>query len=244
MTSIVKSLNGKKIVLLGGTSGIGLATAQAAAAEGAQVIVASSRQDSVDRALEALPAGTQGHAANLTDETQVKALFDGIGDFDHLVFTAGENLALAELDKTAVADAQGFFKLRFWGAFTAVKHASAHIRTGGSIVLTTGVAGLRPHKGWSVAASLCTAMEGLTRALAVELAPIRVNAVSPGVIRTPLWAGMTEQDREALYRHVGTSLPVGRVGEAEDVAQTYLYLMRNGFVTGQISIVDGGTVLV
>ncbi|RDV05647.1 SDR family oxidoreductase [Undibacter mobilis] len=238
------TLNGKKIVLLGGTSGIGLATAQAAAAEGAEIVVVSSRKESVDRALKALPAGARGHTADLTNEAELKALFERIGDFDHLVFTAGENLALADLDKTAVAEAQGFFKLRFWGAFTAAKYGHAHIRKGGSIMLTTGVAGARPQKGWSIAASLCTAMEGLTRALAVELAPIRVNAVSPGVVRTPLWAGMSEEDREALYRNVGAALPVGRVGEAEDVAQTYLYLMRNGFVSGQISIVDGGTVLV
>jgi NAD(P)-dependent dehydrogenase (short-subunit alcohol dehydrogenase family) len=238
------TLNGKKIVVLGGTSGIGLAVAQAAAKEGAQVVVASSRKESVDRALKVLPAGGEGQALDLTDEKQVKNLFDRVGGFDHLVFTAGENLQLAELAKTPVADAQRFFTLRYWGAFTAVKYGSPHIGNGGSIVLTTGVAGARPHKGWAVAASICSAMEGFTRAMAVELAPMRVNAVSPGVIRSPLWAGMTEADREAMYRNVGAALPVGRVGEVEDVAETYLYLMRNGFSTGQVITVDGGTILV
>jgi NAD(P)-dependent dehydrogenase (short-subunit alcohol dehydrogenase family) len=80
-----------------------------------------------------------------------------------------------------------FFALRYWGAFMAAKYGSDHIRPGGSIVFTSGLAGLRPHVGWSLGASICAAMEGLTRALAVELAPIRVNIVSPGVVKSPLW---------------------------------------------------------
>jgi NAD(P)-dependent dehydrogenase (short-subunit alcohol dehydrogenase family) len=238
------TLKDKKIVVLGGTSGIGLSVAKAAAKDGANVIVASSRKESVERALKALPEGSEGHGLNLTNEAQVKSLFERIGDFDHLVFTAGESLHLAELATTSVAEAQSFFTLRYWGAFTAVKYGSPHIHKGGSIVLTTGVAGARPHKGWGVAASICAAMEGFTRAMAVELAPVRVNAVSPGVIKSPLWANMTDVDREAMYRNIGAALPVGRVGEVEDVAESYLYLMRNSFSTGQVITIDGGTSLV
>jgi len=87
-------------------------------------------------------------------------------------------------------------------------------------------------------------MEGLTRALAVELAPIRVNLVSPGLVRTPLWDNLPEFEREALYSASSAALPVGRVGEAEDLAQTYVYLMSNRYATGQTIIVDGGGVLV
>jgi NAD(P)-dependent dehydrogenase (short-subunit alcohol dehydrogenase family) len=140
--------------------------------------------------------------------------------------------------------ARQFWNVRYWGAFAAVKYGSPHIRQGGSIVLTSGVAGARPHKGWSVAASICSAMDGLTRALAVELAPIRVNAVSPGVVRSPLWGAMNEQEREAMYNASGSRLPVGRVGEVDDIAKTYLYLINEGFSTGQVIVVDGGTVLV
>jgi NAD(P)-dependent dehydrogenase (short-subunit alcohol dehydrogenase family) len=103
---------------------------------------------------------------------------------------------------------------------------------------------IRPHAGWTVAASICGAIDALTRALAIELAPIRVNAVSPGVVRTALWDNMDESDREGLYRHVGDTLPVGRVGEPSDVAEAYLYLMREAFSTEQVITVDGGTVLV
>jgi NAD(P)-dependent dehydrogenase (short-subunit alcohol dehydrogenase family) len=238
------TLKDKRIVILGGTSGIGLATAQAAAQQGAAVIVASSRQRNVDNALAALPENTQGHALDLCNEDQIRSLFERIGPLDHLVFTAGETLELADLAEIALERARQAFNLRFWGAFTAVKYASRLIRKGGSIVLTTGVASLRPHKGWTVAASICGAMDALTRALAVELAPVRVNAVCPGVVRSPLWANMSEMDREAMYRDVGAALPVGRVGEASDIAETYLYLMRDGFSTGQVIVVDGGTVLV
>jgi NAD(P)-dependent dehydrogenase (short-subunit alcohol dehydrogenase family) len=111
-------------------------------------------------------------------------------------------------------------------------------------VLTTGIAGQRPRKGWAIAASVCGTIEALTRALAVELAPIRVNAVSPGVLRTNLWQNMGAAEREHLYESVGNSLPVGRAGEADDIAQAYLFLMLEGFGSGQTVVVDGGTVLV
>jgi NAD(P)-dependent dehydrogenase (short-subunit alcohol dehydrogenase family) len=237
-------LKDKRIVILGGTSGIGLATAQAAAQEGATLVVASSQQRSVDKALATLPGSTEGRTLDLLNEDAVRGLFDRVGAFDHLVFTAGESLQLGEVAATSLASARQAFNLRFRGAFAAAKYASGLIRPGGSIVLTTGIASLRPRKGWAVAASICGAMDALTRALAVELAPVRVNAVSPGVVRTALWSNMSEADRDAMYRDIGAALPVGRVGEARDIAQAYLYLMREGFSTGQVVVVDGGTVLV
>jgi NAD(P)-dependent dehydrogenase (short-subunit alcohol dehydrogenase family) len=241
---IPMTLQDQKIVVLGGTSGLGLATAQAAAQDGAVLVVVSSRQQSVARAQAALPAGTEGHACDLSDESQIEGVFERIGPFDHLVYTAGENLRLNVLSETSLDDARRFFNIRYWGAFAAVKHASPHIRRGGSIVLTSGAAGARPHKGWTVASSICGAMEALTRALAVELAPIRVNAVCPGVVKTPLWDGMSSAQRDAMYRDVGAALPVGRVGEPEDIAEAYLYLMHERFSTGQVIVVDGGTMLV
>jgi NAD(P)-dependent dehydrogenase (short-subunit alcohol dehydrogenase family) len=238
------TLDGKRIVVLGGSSGIGLATAQAAAGEGATVVIASSRKARLDEALATLPAGAEGHVLDLADEASVRALFARLGPFDHLVFTAGETLQLGSLASTEVEAARRFFDVRYWGAYLAAKYGSGSIRPGGSIVFTSGIAGQRPRSGWSLGASICSAMEGLTRALAVELAPIRVNIVAPGTVKTPLWASMAEADREAFYRQVAARLPVGHVGEAAEIAEAYLYLMRQSFGTGQVLIVDGGATLV
>ncbi len=238
------SMHGQRVVVLGGSSGIGLATAQAAGRAGAGVVIASSRRARVDEALAMLPEGAEGHALDLTDAAAVEALFGRIGAFDHLVFTAGETLMLGSLADTDLAAAQRFFALRYWGAFTAAKFGSPHLQPGGSITFTTGTAGRRPRAGWSLGASVCSAVEGLTRALAVELAPLRVNAVAPGLVKTPLWAGMGEGDRETLYAGAVARLPVGHAGEPAEIAETYLYLMRQSYGTGQVIVVDGGGSLV
>jgi NAD(P)-dependent dehydrogenase (short-subunit alcohol dehydrogenase family) len=238
------SLTNKKVVILGGSSGIGLATAKAAANAGATVTIVSSNQQRIDSALLTLPDGNSGFAVDLTDEQKVKALFTQLGTFDHLIYTAGENLQLATIADVALADAQKFFNLRYWGAFMAVKYASPNINVGGSITLTSGIAAVRPPSGWSLGASICAAMEGFTKAMAVELAPVRVNLVSPGLVNTNLWDKMAKADKDALFTSIGNNLPVKRIGEAEDIALTYLYLMQQQYSTGQTLVVDGGNVLV
>jgi NAD(P)-dependent dehydrogenase (short-subunit alcohol dehydrogenase family) len=237
-------LHNQRIVILGGSSGIGLAVAEQAESQGAKVVIASSNAERVEKALQSLGGNAHGHTVDLSDERAVETLFGSLGAFDHLVFTAGDSLHLENLADTDLKQARRAFELRYWAVLAAVKYACKSIRKGGSIVLTTGVAGQRPHKGWVVAASVCGTIEALTRALALELAPIRVNAVSPGVVRTNLWQNMTAPERDRLYESVGNSLPVGRVGEAHDVAQAYLFLMQEEFSTGQTLVVDGGTVLV
>jgi NAD(P)-dependent dehydrogenase (short-subunit alcohol dehydrogenase family) len=244
LTEEKRSLKSKRVVFLGGTSGFGLATALAAAEEGAEVVVVSSQQKRVDEALAALPPTSKGYAADLTDEKQVAVLFNQVGEFDHLVFTAGETLQLSDLSTLDFDAARQFYNLRFWGALMAAKYGSEHIRNGGSITLTNGIIGKRPWKGWTVAASITGAIEALTRALAVELAPIRVNAVCAGMVRTDLWGNIPETDREAMFSEVGSKLLTGKIGEPADIAEAFLYLMRGSFTTGQIIVADGGGVLV
>ena len=236
-------LHNKRVVILGGSSGIGLAVAEQAASQGAKLVIASSNAERVQKAIESLGGNAQGHTLDLSDEQAVETLFAKVGAFDHLVFTAGDSLHLHNLATTDLKQARRAFELRYWAALAAVKYGSKNISKGGSVVLTTGVAGQRPQKGWVVAASVCGTIDALTRALAVELAPIRVNAVSPGVVRTNLWQSMSAAEREQMYESVGKSLPVGRVGEPHDIAQAYVFLMQEGFGTGQILVVDGGTVL-
>lgn len=238
------TLKGKRVIVLGGSSGLGLATAQAAAEDGAEVVIVSSSQQRIDSALETLPANSQGYAADLSAEKNIKLLFERIGAFDHLVYTAGENISLSMIADTDIMKAQEYFKIRFWGAYTAIKYGAPYINKGGSICLTSGIASQRPGAGWSLGACICSAVEGLCRAMAVELAPIRVNAVLPGVIRTNLWSSMTEADRNGLFDYVSNSLLVKRIGEAEEIAETFLFVMKQSFATGQCYVVDGGAALV
>jgi NAD(P)-dependent dehydrogenase (short-subunit alcohol dehydrogenase family) len=217
-------LEGQRVVVLGGTSGIGLATAAAAAAAGADITVVSDRKASVERALAELPAGTAGYPVDLTDTIAVRALFRDLGDIDH--------------------QARRFFELRYFGALTSAQAAAPHLRPGGSITLTTGAALPRPRAGWSVAASVIGAVDALTRALAVELAPLRVNAVCPGVVRSPLWNSMSDTERDEFYRTAGAGLLTGRVGEISDIARGYLFLITQPYATGSVLTLDGGGVLV
>jgi NAD(P)-dependent dehydrogenase (short-subunit alcohol dehydrogenase family) len=236
-------IHGQRIVVLGGTSGTGLATAKAAARLGAQVTVVSRRQASVDQALADLPPGTCGRAADLTDTDQVLRLFDDLDSIDHLVFTAGEPLLLMSLDTLDLDKAREFFTLRYFSALWAVHAAMPHLRPGGSITLTAGIVSQRPGPDWAVVASVCGAVESLTRALAVELAPIRVNAVSPGVVRSPLWDSMPQASRDQMYRDTAASIPAGRVGEVGDLAQAYLFCLTQPYATGTVLTIDGGFAL-
>jgi NAD(P)-dependent dehydrogenase (short-subunit alcohol dehydrogenase family) len=237
------SLKNARVLVIGGTSGIGLGVANAAAERGAIPIVVSRRQASVDRALSELPDQARGVTVDLTDPASLDRLAEGIGDVDHLVFTAGESLELAPLADLTPDIVNRFFQTRFVGALSAVRVFAPHITAGGSITLTSGTAAEQPGFG-ALPVSLCGAMNVLTKALAFELAPIGVNAVAPGVVRTPLWDAMSDPDRQVMYDQAAQQLPLGRVGEVADAARAYLYCMEQEFGTGTVVTVDGGTTLV
>jgi NAD(P)-dependent dehydrogenase (short-subunit alcohol dehydrogenase family) len=235
-------LKGQRIVVLGGSAGIGFAVAQAAAAEGARVVIASSREGRVKEAVARLP-GTEGHAADLRSEPAVRALFEKLGALDHLVYTAGEELLLSPLAELDLRKARDFFELRYWGALLAVQAARPHLAKDGSIVLTGGSAGRKPHPGFVIGAGICAAMEATTQVLAVELKPVRVNIVVPGFVDTGLWSNIPEAARKQMFAEAAAKLPVGRIGKPEDLAEHYLSFMRGRYVTGQSLVVDGGGVL-
>jgi NAD(P)-dependent dehydrogenase (short-subunit alcohol dehydrogenase family) len=203
----------KRVVIVGGSSGIGFAIAEETASQGAEVVIVSSKAERVQEAIQSIGGDARGQAVDVSDEKAVESFFTNLGAFDHLVFTAGDSLQLYELADTDLKQARRAFELRYWSALATVKYGSLQIRKGGSIVLTTGVAGRRPHKGWVVAASVCGTIEALTRALAIELAPIRVNAVSPGVVRTNLWQNLSSAEREQQKtQEMGHPLRSGRQG--------------------------------
>ena len=239
------SRESKRIVIIGGTSGIGYAVAEAAVRDGAHVVVASSNPEKVDSAVKRLSNGATGAVIDVTSESAVEAAFAKIGPLDHLVTTAGDWKArrgpVGEMDLDA---AKWNFAVRFWGALAAVKHAQKHIAAGGSITLTDGMVAHRPSKGSAVATAMAGAVEHLTRGLAVDLAPIRVNCVCPGLILTGVWDSIPADRRAEQLERMTKRQPLPRAGEPAEAAEAYLYLMRGGYTTGQVLHVDGGSSVV
>lgn len=237
------ALTGQRIVVIGGSSGMGLATARAAAEAGAVVTIASSNKERVDAALADLPESCDGAVLDIRDEAAVAELFARIGELDHVAFTAGDQIDRRALKDLPLDDARRTFDVRLWGAIAVAKHAAPRIRPGGSITLTSGTIGVRPVPGAALASAGASATEGLTRGLAVDLAPIRVNAVRSGAVRTPLWDPIPEPQREAVFAGLAKRALTQTIGEPQQIAATHLYLMENQFVTGTIVTVDGGSVL-
>lgn len=236
------TLENKRVVIIGGTSGIGRAVARAALAERAQVVVGSSREKKLSAAKEALP-GAEVLAIDVRDEASVAAFFERGGPFDHLVFTAGDwerTFGGGPLESLDLSAAAASFAVRFWGAVSAAKHAHKHMRAGGSITLTDGMIAHSARKGAVIGGAMAGAIEHLTRALAVELAPIRVNCVCPGLVKTDIWSGIPPEQREETWKRMTKRLPLNRIAEVDEVAEAYLYLMRGGYTSAQVLPVDGG----
>jgi len=244
---ITPTLKGQRIVVIGGSSGIGFAVAARALGEGAHVIVGSSNAANVDAAMVRLGERASGSAVDVRSEASVAEFFERIGDFDHLVYTAGDwaplrgGGAIAQLD---LANANATFTVRFWGALAAIKHAQGRISANGSITVTDGVIAHRPRKGAALNTAMAGAIEHLTRALAVDLAPVRVNAVCPGYVLTEVWNSIPQERRAEQLRRMTERQPLPRAGDPDEVAEAYLYLMRGSFSTGQVLIVDGGMSLI
>ena len=231
-------LKGKKVVVVGGSSGIGLATAAMAVSEGAEVIVASRTAERLDAAAKKI--GAAAISADVTSDQSVSELFRRSGAVDHVVVTAAQ-LKTGPFKSVAMEDVRATMESKFWGAWRVAR--SAEIRPGGSLTLVTGFLSVRPRPNSAIVGSANGALESLARALALELAPVRVNAVSPGVIDTPIRAAMPEEARRDMLAKTAAGLPVGRVGQGEDIARQILAFMANGFATGSIVYIDGGALV-
>lgn len=235
------SIAEQHVVVVGGTAGIGLAIAHAVHAASARVTVASRTRDKIDRAVTSVP-GAQGLRLDLTDLEEVQRAFASLGEVDHLVVTAAE-VRGGPFRNLAITDAQRSMASKFWGSYAAAR--AAQVRNGGSITLFSGVLAKRPSPGFAILSAINAGVESLGRALAVELAPIRVNVISPGLIRdTEALAGTSEAARESLFSATSQRLPVRRVGTPADVAALVLTIMTNPYVTGATVEIDGGGSLV
>jgi NAD(P)-dependent dehydrogenase (short-subunit alcohol dehydrogenase family) len=228
-----------RVVVIGGTSGIGLAVAQAAASAGAQVVVGSRSERSLKEALAALPEPATGRTVDVTAPDSLTSFFADAGVFDHLIYTAGDVLVRDAMSDYDPQRAHDFSDIRLFRALDAVRLALPTLSSTGSVTLTSGAAAFRGGTGKLLGSTVSGAVIAAARSLAVELAPIRVNVVAPGVTRTPLWAGAPDQLFDQL---AGTTL-LGRVATPEDVAQVYVGLMQQDYVTGEVTVVDGGSTL-
>ena len=233
---------GKKIIVIGGSSGMGLATAKAAATEGARVIIASRSEEKLRQAKAQVQGSVEAFTVNVMDEGSVKAFFERVGEFDHLT-TPGSEAVMGPFLSLDTQAARKAFDSKFWGQYHAAKYGAPKIRSGGSITFFAGIWSQKPIPKASVVAAINSAIEGLGRGLAVELAPIRVNTVSPGIVDTPLYAGMAPDKKEAMFKEAAASIPARRIAKPEEIAQTVLYLMANSYTTGSTLYVDGGVTL-
>ncbi len=231
-------LAGKKVVVVGGSSGIGLATAEMAKAQGAEVIIASRSADKVKAA--AAKVGATGIVADVTNDDSVINLFKTIGPVDHVVVSAAQ-LKSGPFKTVSMEDARSTLEGKLWGAWRVAR--AAEIKAGGSLTLVSGFLSIRPRPNSAIVGAANGAIESLARALALELAPVRVNCVSPGIIDTPIRAGMPEAARKEMLAKIAGGLPVGRVGLGDDIAVQILAFMANGFATGAIVYVDGGALI-
>ncbi len=234
------SLKNKKVVVVGGTSGMGLATAQAAALQGAELVIASSSSNKVKEAKSLMQGKVEGHVLDVTNEQDIEKFFQTIGNFDHLVATIGR-ISFKPFLEESIAEARQRFEIIFWGQFAVAHYSAPYINPGGSITLTSGKAGHKPAAGFAPIGTAAAAIESLCRYLALELAPIRVNAVCPGVTATPIFNTVPNSDN--VMQSIGDKLPLKRVGKPEEIAEAYLYLMQNEFSTGSVVLCDGGEMI-
>jgi NAD(P)-dependent dehydrogenase (short-subunit alcohol dehydrogenase family) len=228
-------LAGKTVIVVGGSSGIGLATAEMAKANGAEVVIASRSVEKVKATADKF--GAKGIVADVTNDQSVIDLFRAVGPADHVVVSAAQ-LRTGPFKTVAMDDVRATLEAKLWGAWRCAR--AAEIKPGGSLTLVSGFLSIKPRPNSAIVSVANGALESLTRALALELAPIRVNCVSPGIIDTPIRAAMPEAARKELLAKVAAGLPVGRVGLAEDVARQILAFMENGFMSGSIVYLDGG----
>jgi NAD(P)-dependent dehydrogenase (short-subunit alcohol dehydrogenase family) len=234
---MTSSLNGKTVIVIGGSSGIGAAVAKAAAARGAHVVMAGRRLVS------GVENGVRSEPVDVTDATSLQRLFESVGRFDHLVYTSGPSVRAKTLVETDLTEAQENFDVKLWGALRAIQRALPYLDEHASISLTSGQLGRKLASGQFIKTGINAATEALGKQLAKELAPCRVNVISPGVIDTPAYAGLAEEQRLAMFAKAGGALPVGRVGQADEVAAGYVLAMENGFMTGAVIDIDGGGLL-
>lgn len=237
------TLNPRRVLIAGGSSGMGLALAHRQLAAGNPILIVgrdSARLDQARRDLGESPF-LSIRAADITSEREMTELFESSDAFDHIVCTAADVTGAYELLPSLDLEAtRRAIESKVIGPILLAKYGAPKLTSGGSLTFTSGIAAYRPMARGTVVATINAALEGLVRALAVELAPRRVNAVSPGWVDTPIWQAVAGEKKAEVLAGMATRLPVGRVGTPDDIADAITFLMESGFTTGTVLHVEGG----
>ncbi|MEU5419021.1 SDR family oxidoreductase [Streptomyces sp. NPDC020667] len=235
-------LRGRTVVLIGGGSGIGLRVAHQAVAAGARVVLGGRTPERLAAAARELGDRATWRTVDITDRSSLAGFFAGLDRVDHL-FTSAASYRVGPMLELSDEDAESPFVSKFWGQYHAVRHAAPKLSPDGSVVLMSGAAGARPPAAAPAYAACNAAIEGLGRGLALELAPVRVNVVSPGTVDGNLWSHRPAPDREAAFAQYRRDTLLHRLGTEDEIAQTVLFLFTNGFTTGSTLYPDGGYTL-
>jgi NAD(P)-dependent dehydrogenase (short-subunit alcohol dehydrogenase family) len=238
--SVESSLRGARVVVIGGTSGMGEGIAREAVLRGAQVIVAGRRP-----LAERGPAPAVEHElVDLEEEASIRALFERVGPFDHLAITSAPPPGAKPIKEQSMAEALRIVNGKLLGSLAAAKYAAPGLPAGGSITFLTGGVSIRPRAGLAIVSATFAALETLSTALALELGPIRVNTIRPGVIDSAMWNFLDDAGRTQLRANVAKTFPAKRIGTPADIGHAACFLMENRYVTGIVLEVSGGETLV
>ena len=228
------------IVIVGGSSGIGLSTAQHLLGADNRVTIMGRSATRLDQAKQALGERAATAIMDAADPRNVKSTFAAIGAFDHLVLALGSRKGLGPFSAVSIDEVRGSFEEKVFPHFATAQAALPHLAKNGSIIFVAAVSAHAAAPGTAGIGSANAAVAALVPILAAELQPLRVNGVSPGVIATPWWDFLTDEQRTPLFAEYAAKTPVRRIGEADDVAQAIAFLIGNTFMTGQVIVCDGG----
>ncbi|MER6733874.1 SDR family oxidoreductase [Streptomyces puniciscabiei] len=243
VNSPANHLAGQRVVVMGGSSGIGEASAAHFAADGAEVVITGRSRTRLDAAADRIGGKVSTYRLDAAERAAVDAFFAGSGPVDHLVLALSGSKGGGPFAQLDLAELAKGFDGKFWPHVQVLQAALPALRRDGSVTLVTAASARAALPGTAGLAAINGALEAMVPPLAVELAPLRINAVSPGVVDTPWWDGVPAEQRQSLFDGFAATTPVGRVGRPEDIARAIHMLAANEFVTGVVLEATGGATL-